>query len=575
MITLRWNAAPCRRYGLLPSVGDPYHFGPYAAVPVPGFLVSPDKLGPYLSEQIPFGFLRYPSSKRWGIKRDREVYHLSAHGVIDLSATALAFKFANEKFGLPLLGQNVSVHGNAVNFSSHVAWGQDISQSLACKEPGIFEAGLGVSDDIPFSYMQGIQFVGDNAFAYLLRGPVTIRWGMAYRTVDSLTLGWWIRRTKNQDGSWSLLYCSADARGNSTFDTPIGVRGFDDMAEALLTTSDLPRIPIQLWDWDQDIDKPLEAQDLSRYVFRIRSDLESSSLYERVVSVFTNHPLDIDWAPLTHQILQQHKYVDNSMFVDITQIVSGGSQGVVPWHDYVKVLVNTRTLVRAEKLRIRNFRSLNAYAKRLGRSATSSYLGTDYGVVPVVGDIQSMYKGVKKLAASDGIKHRYHARQHTSEAVSEYSSIESDFVLTTEVDNLPRDFLTNAKDGILSSQSNVRTMHEVGLWPDFGALWDDIPYSFVVDWFVRFQSDFDKMDDIMWSRYYPVQYVIQGSKRTWSMPLTEFWPELGLRSTIQFSLYQRAIDPELPLPTKIVGDEKLGSFHQWAEAGALVFQRVR
>jgi hypothetical protein len=65
----------------------------------------------------------------------------------------------------------------------------------------------------------------------------------------------------------------------------------------------------------------------------------------------------------------------------------------------------------------------------------------------------------------------------------------------------------------------IRTAYEWDFYPSLGNVWDMIPMSFVVDWFVNVSDIFDSVDRMVQARYYDVLRVLQSVKAVTRSPL--------------------------------------------------------
>jgi hypothetical protein len=104
-------------------------------------------------------------------------------------------------------------------------------------------------------------------------------------------------------------------------------------------------------------------------------------------------------------------------------------------------------------------------------------------------------------------------------------------------------------------------------------LWDAVPYSFVSDWLVDFGSVLEKCDERIDQEYFPIDHSITSQKRVWSPIPEALWPGYQVHGQIHFKYYTRTVAKDFPLPP-IQVSVQVGSFLHWAEAGALVIQRL-
>lgn len=114
----------------------------------------------------------------------------------------------------------------------------------------------------------------------------------------------------------------------------------------------------------------------------------------------------------------------------------------------------------------------------------------------------------------------------------------------------------------------VRLLDQWGFYPTPARLWDMIPFSFVVDWFVKVGNFLDSVDLDLISKYYRVLEVCWSRKVELDYPVSKLFPQHFASGTISLVWYVRSLSKELhPLQFRI---EKAGEFRNWAEGLALI-----
>jgi hypothetical protein len=102
--------------------------------------------------------------------------------------------------------------------------------------------------------------------------------------------------------------------------------------------------------------------------------------------------------------------------------------------------------------------------------------------------------------------------------------------------------------------SLVRKAYEIDLYPSLQNVWDLIPLSFVVDWFVNVSKIFEDVDRLVQSRYYNVNCVLNTVKASSTGTVLEglsySFYERHLASSL--SLGMSSIELGLPSPINIV-----------------------
>jgi hypothetical protein len=104
------------------------------------------------------------------------------------------------------------------------------------------------------------------------------------------------------------------------------------------------------------------------------------------------------------------------------------------------------------------------------------------------------------------------------------------FNFATQIAVVPSDYNAIMK--------GIRRAYEMDLYPSLGNVWDLIPYSFVVDWFVNVSSILESLDRMVQARYYNVACVMQSVKGSCT---SDSYPGINL------SYYSRELTSELSL----------------------------
>lgn len=300
-------------------------------------------------------------------------------------------------------------------------------------------------------------------------------------------------------------------------------------------------------------------------VMNLDNLFRSSSLIGMAARNFTQTPVDFDWSVLTMDILKQQRHVDTSLLLTLVDLASIGGD-LEGWKSILSFVKDTPSRLKS----IKTIGHLLSEVKKTAKTAAGADLSYQYGTAPTVRDGQAVVAGMHALARYATTPDRRHARRSSIELGHLDSPIRSDNVMTAEVSRLPRDFLDELQGGIAWLDS-------WGLYPRASMLYDVIPFSFAVDWFVNFGSIVEKIDANVGAgsiQHFPLHYIIQTSKRKWSPTLSTYMPRYlaGVNGTITYTWYDRTLSREFPAPP-LEFDEK-GPFRSWAEATALVVQKV-
>jgi hypothetical protein len=116
------------------------------------------------------------------------------------------------------------------------------------------------------------------------------------------------------------------------------------------------------------------------------------------------------------------------------------------------------------------------------------------------------------------------------------------------------------------------------VFPTFQNLWDLIPLSFVLDWFVDFEKYFDIVDQASYATWLQVLEVLSSTKTTFhQVPLDKFLPiqKQGriVIGSVNYSRYVRVVSPYLTIPRLRL--ETPQEFRNYAELTAIILSQTR
>jgi hypothetical protein len=118
-----------------------------------------------------------------------------------------------------------------------------------------------------------------------------------------------------------------------------------------------------------------------------------------------------------------------------------------------------------------------------------------------------------------------------------------------------------------------RAAMDIDVFPELGNIWDVIPFSFVVDWFVPFGDLFDAIDANTYKSTLSVHYCTISQNYVFhGANVGEWLPNLGgtFQGTADVRLYSRQVTHSIPSPSLELHTPT--GFTQWIPAGALIAQ---
>lgn len=195
------------------------------------------------------------------------------------------------------------------------------------------------------------------------------------------------------------------------------------------------------------------------------------------------------------------------------------------------------------------------------RTHAGNYLGMEYGILPTIGDLKLIFEALKA-------RQPYLDRHGWSTYTASVHQSSSDGFLAFELDQ-------RIKIAVEDEDSDFRALaHKIdsaGFALTLENVWDLIPYSFVVDWFIGIGDFLERCDTRMRIMKLDIPYVTMSQKVIVTQPIVpdRLHPYGGTLKKVQYSRWTVDHCPEPPLffqNTPTVSDH-------WLEASALFLSR--
>lgn len=209
--------------------------------------------------------------------------------------------------------------------------------------------------------------------------------------------------------------------------------------------------------------------------------------------------------------------------------------------------------------------------KNIAKGAAKTYLAAHYGARLTVKDTQEIASAISKVDPSQ-IEQRIGAQQHI---VIQHPGrpdvpVSVDLRLSGVVDALTKD-----QTSIVGAFRKMdRELYELDLMPSAANIWDAVPFSFVVDWFVPVGDMLERQETANYVATLPVRKVFLTREITWayreSFVLDNGWPVAG---QISKRIYHRVCSNSLPTPPLRVDSPK-GLSNHWVEGAALLISNI-
>lgn len=204
---------------------------------------------------------------------------------------------------------------------------------------------------------------------------------------------------------------------------------------------------------------------------------------------------------------------------------------------------------------LKNWLSLKSNADR--------YLTINYGYLPTSRDIAELSSALKTLRenVTDGQHYCYSSKIVSGQA---------DFVIRKLERRLKIAY--RSYDNALFDL--FRRMDSWGTLPTFSRIWDLIPYSFVIDWFIDIGKSLESIDNSVRYHSLPLLYSTESTKdvRTGFGRIVE--GTLFVDYVFETKTYQRINSEKVPLP-EFTWDASGPSIRNWIDGAALITQRLK
>jgi hypothetical protein len=214
---------------------------------------------------------------------------------------------------------------------------------------------------------------------------------------------------------------------------------------------------------------------------------------------------------------------------------------------------------------LRDPRALIPKLKNLQKLKThaGNYLAFEYGILPTLDDL--------KAIAAAFAKHKPYIDRNGFKTYNAFHSESSgDGIDTFTLEQRIKLAIADEDNGFIDLMNRVESS---GFAPTFENVWDLIPYSFVLDWFINVGDFLERVDSRMRLARLDIQYVTMSRKsvkqRVFSASSNNLYG--GILKLVQYS---RWTEDHCPVPPLFLLHAPTVSDH-WLEASALIIQRAK
>lgn len=200
--------------------------------------------------------------------------------------------------------------------------------------------------------------------------------------------------------------------------------------------------------------------------------------------------------------------------------------------------------------------------KRFLKGLSDDYLTVRFGLLPTISDLQDIVKAMRKLKPFVD-----------RNGFNVYTARHDDSTVVDDVDYRLEQHLKLAigqeDSGLLAL---IERLDSMGTLPTLERLWDLVPYSFLIDWFVDVGDLLERVDTRLRLLRLEIRYVTMSQKQIATMKVVPT-PSIPLDGTISLVRYNRWVSDQCPAPP-ISAATPFRSFSHWLDLSALLVQRA-
>lgn len=250
--------------------------------------------------------------------------------------------------------------------------------------------------------------------------------------------------------------------------------------------------------------------------------------------------------------------------IDFGELAVEASERVNATH--INVLQFLADLRRPQELipKLASLRALKRVDRTSLKGASDLYLTVNYGILPTISDLRSIVDAFTRIGPN---LDRFGSSCYYA-GKSQQSDVRG---ISFERRQHLKLALSNEDHGLLSA---FNALEKIGVFPSFNNLWDLIPLSFVVDWFLDIGNFLARVDTHLRLLRYDVRYTTMSSKLTGVKSVTST-PGSPYSGTFSLVEYSRWTSGRCPLPSLSYLTSHVSDFNHWIESASLLIQRDR
>lgn len=197
------------------------------------------------------------------------------------------------------------------------------------------------------------------------------------------------------------------------------------------------------------------------------------------------------------------------------------------------------------------------------KTLADDYLTVKYGILPTISDLQNIIAACKRLSP---FVDRNGFNVYTANSTQELEMDDKTFKLTQYI----KLAIDNEDCEI---QALTQRLDSMGTLPTLENVWDLVPYSFVVDWFLDVGKLLERVDTRLRLAMYNIRYATM-SRKTETTGYLQTSSSCPYEGSVNLVQYHRWVSDQCPVPPLSL-QPTFQDFDHWLESGALLVQRAK
>lgn len=197
------------------------------------------------------------------------------------------------------------------------------------------------------------------------------------------------------------------------------------------------------------------------------------------------------------------------------------------------------------------------------RGLSNDYLTVKYGILPTISDLEKIKQAFSRMGPyidKNGFS------TYSAGSIRDFEDECFHFQLVQHIKLAIGD-----EDSLF--EDLISRLDKIGLWPTLNNVWDLIPYTFIVDWFVDVGNLLQRMDASSRIGRYNIQYATMSRKAIVNGFVTAESAKYPFVGRVTWVQYHRWVSDQCPTPPLSL-KSSFTDFNHWLESGALITQRA-